>query len=1349
MYLNKHNIWIRAITAAVVCLFLVNDISWAGPDGISGKSTLAVPSQLNEEEFKQKAEIKAALLMHPAANEALHEQIMLDKEIYGDGWEGSRTYDLDFNDIDIRGNIITRAEGLGKFKLVKVSNLFRMSGQLAHVGLSGRYKIGDVSYDYGMPVIYVDAQYYIRADKAVLRHEVDELIQWEDLRSAIAEAYDMDRSQVDMCEWIKAHISKSDEKLNGTEYQGLSSIQIAERIHKASWSLEELYYIIDIGNTERIARHVDYEYIKELYDKYRDEAGRDVNIAATPERRKALETELKTFKAFDYLQDPKSINGKTWQVDPVTKSSQMPERASYGSYVRIRIWNRVCFVPKHIFHAIKIDRSVHEEVTLINTNNPSQKIIIRRTGANNFTLMLTSGAAPGEVIKETSIELPGSSGALWLGYYDLFLHFEDMVIGIAGITDTEEKEHRVAEWLAKYGFDFREKAGGRELSKFAIPEYLMFNGQRLGLLVGAKREKREIYLNIYTDRLANPRFIVLEDALNPSVHLVITKDKDGNTIFMKTGRAPDAKRSASQDIVSLREYEEFKDFELALTKKLEVIGIGQASRHGEKPVSTISILEGNQKGIRIRFASNSELLAVKKSNLYKVRPEHVYRYPVLICDPDSISREDAVRDAPEENEVAIAENVFSGDVPEFLTFFIDGRHAYFVRSGRMKRGDKTLYLFRPLTNLKYYDGKRASGEVVTAICMTGENSVIVDGITWKPREKAPSGYVRILGPVINLGRIKDRYKRGGLIEISGRIMGNIRSPAYTSPGTYVRPPITEYRIAGDISDRHLEPNGYVGNETDRDPADNDAYWEYNSDFEEQKKADPQPDWLFKKIKQMVGVKVRALDIGCGSGRSIARMMKMGFTDVEGMDISPRSIDMAKKKNIPGNKLKIANIRTADLEGRYKFILASDILLYMHRRNELPDVMNKIVNALEPGGVLALRWASGKDKIRDTGDRYMYPASRQFLMDLMKQYNMEVVDIELREEPVYVDSGENKTCDYWYVVARKPPAVSTAKKEIKGSPAKFLEMVRDNLLEKALSVAGFTLKDMAPYKKFYFPVIDNNIRTLIELGILEKVVSAGRAKFRFSAAIRALDAKHAALLIDVINNIEYETRATKHPLQYKISKKRDMLFVKQLVRNVIDIEKTQYLTDILPQAVTGEGKYYTVRYNAVKLKNYAIRAGMDADLFKELLEMYVRMLKVRLGAEERVELKPSGSTWQPLISVECYNGRAKTGDPYGKGNVNIEAQEIDRNSTLRIIDMANMAFAVANIPIGSKEGELDQYSRLISFIQSQYRGLTGKEISLAEILHSNRMIILPAIRPIPFERLKEYYEFTIRQLAEAA
>ena len=234
---------------------------------------------------------------------------------------------------------------------------------------------------------------------------------------------------------------------------------------------------------------------------------------------------------------------------------------------------------------------------------------------------------------------------------------------------------------------------------------------------------------------------------------------------------------------------------------------------------------------------------------------------------------------------------------------------------------------------------------------------------------------------------------------------------------------------------------------------------------------------------------------------------------------------------------------------------------------------------------------------------------------------------------------------------------------------------------------------------------------------------------------------AGIHVDFKPHEEYKIYTIRKPASIRASEPVDI---------AVGIKNTQYLLGILPPAAEDESEAYIIRYNEKSLQDYETRAGIEAGTLKKLLNAYVDLLGVRLGGKDRIKLKPSSSTnskRQPLISVEYYHGLNKT--LTGKSHVDIEGEELDKYSTLRMLEMTNMAFAIANIPIEQMGGELDRYSRLISFIQNQYKGLTGKEISSEEILQPDRIIILPPIKSIPPEKLSEYYELTIKQLKQAA
>lgn len=94
---------------------------------------------------------------------------------------------------------------------------------------------------------------------------------------------------------------------------------------------------------------------------------------------------------------------------------------------------------------------------------------------------------------------------------------------------------------------------------------------------------------------------------------------------------------------------------------------------------------------------------------------------------------------------------------------------------------------------------------------------------------------------------------------------------------------------------------------------------------------------------------RAIDVGCGSsGRFIDLLLRHGFT-VEGLDISPRMLALARAKH-PQVTFHLADICTWVFPAKYDFISAWDSI--WHVPLELhPAVLEKLCAALTPGGVL--------------------------------------------------------------------------------------------------------------------------------------------------------------------------------------------------------------------------------------------------------------------------------------------------------------------------------------------------------------------------------------------------------------
>ena len=114
---------------------------------------------------------------------------------------------------------------------------------------------------------------------------------------------------------------------------------------------------------------------------------------------------------------------------------------------------------------------------------------------------------------------------------------------------------------------------------------------------------------------------------------------------------------------------------------------------------------------------------------------------------------------------------------------------------------------------------------------------------------------------------------------------------------------------------------------------------------------------------------RALDIGCGSsGRILDLMLAHGFA-VEGIDVSRRMIELAKRCH-PDVVFHQADIREWHLSGPYDFISAWDSIWHVPLADQEPT-LRKILSALAPGGVLIFT-TGGLDEPSEKLDSAMGP-----------------------------------------------------------------------------------------------------------------------------------------------------------------------------------------------------------------------------------------------------------------------------------------------------------------------------------------------------------------------------------------
>lgn len=111
----------------------------------------------------------------------------------------------------------------------------------------------------------------------------------------------------------------------------------------------------------------------------------------------------------------------------------------------------------------------------------------------------------------------------------------------------------------------------------------------------------------------------------------------------------------------------------------------------------------------------------------------------------------------------------------------------------------------------------------------------------------------------------------------------------------------------------------------------------------------QADSLVFNIVDEIDHGERVLDVGCGPGKPLTVLLDFYF-DVTGIDISSKHTRQARA-NVPGATIENADIRQADVPERsFGAIVMYYTLFNIHRSHHV-EVLEKLYDALKPGGLL--------------------------------------------------------------------------------------------------------------------------------------------------------------------------------------------------------------------------------------------------------------------------------------------------------------------------------------------------------------------------------------------------------------
>lgn len=154
---------------------------------------------------------------------------------------------------------------------------------------------------------------------------------------------------------------------------------------------------------------------------------------------------------------------------------------------------------------------------------------------------------------------------------------------------------------------------------------------------------------------------------------------------------------------------------------------------------------------------------------------------------------------------------------------------------------------------------------------------------------------------------------------------------------------------------------------------------------------------------------KILDVGCGSGRDALYFSKLGY-DIEAIDYSPELVKLARKNT--GLDIQLASFYDIHEQDRYAGVWACASLLHCER-DRLPEVIQKLINALENNGVCYLSFKYG-DQTREKEGRTFTDLNEAQSAELFNHFD----NILIIQQWITVDKRPDRTEEWLNILFRK-------------------------------------------------------------------------------------------------------------------------------------------------------------------------------------------------------------------------------------------------------------------------------------------------------------------------------------------
>ena len=162
-----------------------------------------------------------------------------------------------------------------------------------------------------------------------------------------------------------------------------------------------------------------------------------------------------------------------------------------------------------------------------------------------------------------------------------------------------------------------------------------------------------------------------------------------------------------------------------------------------------------------------------------------------------------------------------------------------------------------------------------------------------------------------------------------------------------------------------------------------------------------------------------LDIGCGPGNPITKTLHNYF-DVTGIDISAKHVDQAKE-NVPNARIKHADIRYYDINrGHFSAAIMYYTIFNIHRSHH-KNILTKIYDALEPGGLLLFDSGRGDCEFKyqenwlGTGSQMAWSYfPHDWYVDILQKIGFDIIYVRSKRHGI----DEDGTRNHPFILAKK-------------------------------------------------------------------------------------------------------------------------------------------------------------------------------------------------------------------------------------------------------------------------------------------------------------------------------------------